>query len=178
MILSLDMEGIACSTGSACTSSSLEPSHVLLAIGLNPQLAHGSLRFTLGRLTVEEDIPQDIPAEIQPASAETLNRMTAAENENAAKEPLPVTAQTITETAVRSGVKEEMPEPEVVLPSQKGKKGWAGFQEKIKNLSQCRKPEDGALPGCGSVSLKVIGVGLLAAAFLFILNRFTKKTQK
>lgn len=56
MILNLDMEGIACSTGSACTSSSLEPSHVLLAIGLSPEIAHGSLRFTLGRYTKESDI--------------------------------------------------------------------------------------------------------------------------
>ena len=56
MLLNLDMEGIACSTGSACTSSSLEPSHVLAAIGLSHELAHGSLRFSLGRMTSEEDI--------------------------------------------------------------------------------------------------------------------------
>jgi len=56
MLLNLDMEGIACSTGSACTSSSLEPSHVLAAIGLSHELAHGSLRFSLGRLTSDDDI--------------------------------------------------------------------------------------------------------------------------
>jgi cysteine desulfurase len=56
MLLNLDMEGIACSTGSACTSSSLEPSHVLAAIGLSHELAHGSLRFSLGRMTSAEDI--------------------------------------------------------------------------------------------------------------------------
>jgi len=56
MLLSLDMLGIACSTGSACTSSSLEPSHVLLAIGLDHATAHGSLRITLGRFTRESDI--------------------------------------------------------------------------------------------------------------------------
>jgi cysteine desulfurase len=56
MLLNLDMEGIACSTGSACTSSSLEPSHVLAAIGLPHELAHGSLRFSLGRSTSEDDI--------------------------------------------------------------------------------------------------------------------------
>jgi cysteine desulfurase len=56
MLLSLDMLGIACSTGSACTSSSLEPSHVLLAIGLDHGTAHGSLRITLGRWTTEGDI--------------------------------------------------------------------------------------------------------------------------
>lgn len=56
MLLNLDMEGIAASTGSACTSSSLEPSHCLIAIGLPHELAHGSLRFTLGRGTTEEEI--------------------------------------------------------------------------------------------------------------------------
>lgn len=56
MILKLDLEGIACSTGSACTSSSLEPSHVLLAIGLPHEMAHGSLRFTSGRFTQEKEI--------------------------------------------------------------------------------------------------------------------------
>lgn len=56
MLLSLDMLGIACSTGSACTSSSLEPSHVLLAIGLDHATAHGSLRITMGRWTTQADI--------------------------------------------------------------------------------------------------------------------------
>ncbi|MCX5706878.1 MAG: cysteine desulfurase NifS [Candidatus Omnitrophica bacterium] len=56
ILLSLDLLGIACSTGSACTSSSLEPSHVLLAIGLNHETAHGSLRISLGRWTKESDI--------------------------------------------------------------------------------------------------------------------------
>ncbi|MFA4988150.1 MAG: cysteine desulfurase NifS [Candidatus Omnitrophota bacterium] len=56
MLLSLDLLGIACSTGSACTSSSLEPSHVLLAIGLNHENAHGSLRISLGRWTKSGDI--------------------------------------------------------------------------------------------------------------------------
>jgi len=56
MVLNLDMLGISCSTGSACTSSSLEPSHVLLACGLSAEIAHGSLRFSLGTPTSEEDI--------------------------------------------------------------------------------------------------------------------------
>ena len=56
MLLNLDMEGIACSIGSACTSSSLEPSHVMMAIGFPPELAHGSLRFSLGKQTSEDDI--------------------------------------------------------------------------------------------------------------------------
>jgi cysteine desulfurase len=54
--LNLDMEGICISTGSACSSSSGEPSHVLLAIGLPHEQARSTLRFTLGRLTTEEDI--------------------------------------------------------------------------------------------------------------------------
>ena len=56
LILSLDMEGIACSSGSACTSKTLEPSHVLLEIGLKHEEAHGSLLFTLGKQNMEEDI--------------------------------------------------------------------------------------------------------------------------
>ena len=56
MCLNLDMEGICCSTGSACTSGSAEPSHVLLAIGLPHNLAYGSLRFTMGRWTTPEEI--------------------------------------------------------------------------------------------------------------------------
>ncbi|MFX1363735.1 MAG: cysteine desulfurase family protein [Promethearchaeota archaeon] len=56
IVLDLDTEGIATSTGSACSSESLEPSHVLLAIGVNHQDAHGSLRVSLGRFTKEEDI--------------------------------------------------------------------------------------------------------------------------
>jgi len=56
ILLSLDMLGIAASTGSACTSTSLEPSHVLLAIGLPHEIAHGSLRITLGRWTKDEEI--------------------------------------------------------------------------------------------------------------------------
>ena len=56
LLLNLDLEGICASTGSACSSSNLEPSHVLLAMGIPPEQAHSSLRFTLGRWTVEEDI--------------------------------------------------------------------------------------------------------------------------
>ncbi len=56
LILSLDMEGVACSSGSACTSKTLEPSHVLLAIGLAHEDAHGSLLFTLGKQNAKEDV--------------------------------------------------------------------------------------------------------------------------
>jgi len=56
MLLNLDMLGIAASTGSACTSGDLEPSHVLLAIGRPHELCHGSIRFTLGRFNKNEDV--------------------------------------------------------------------------------------------------------------------------
>ena len=55
-VLYLDAAGIACSTGSACTSSSLEPSHVILALGKSKEDAHCSVRFTLGRKTQKKDI--------------------------------------------------------------------------------------------------------------------------
>jgi len=56
ILLSMDLEGIEASTGSACASGSLEPSHVLLATGIGPELAHGSIRFSLGWQTTEEDV--------------------------------------------------------------------------------------------------------------------------
>lgn len=55
-ILYLDSLGIACSTGSACTSARLEPSHVIMAIGLPYEFSHGSLRFSLGRKTTKKDL--------------------------------------------------------------------------------------------------------------------------
>ena len=55
LLLMMDMKGIACSSGSACTSGSLDPSHVLLAIGLDHETAHGSLRVTLGRHTTDAE---------------------------------------------------------------------------------------------------------------------------
>ena len=56
ILLSMDLAGIEASTGSACASGSLEPSHVLMAIGVEPELAHGSIRFSLGWGTTEEEI--------------------------------------------------------------------------------------------------------------------------
>ena len=56
LLIMLDMKGICASSGSACTSGSLDPSHVLLAIGLPHEIAHGSLRITLGADTTEEDL--------------------------------------------------------------------------------------------------------------------------
>ena len=56
----LDQKGICASSGSACTSGSLDPSHVLLAIGLPHEIAHGSVRLTLSRETTEEDVDYTI----------------------------------------------------------------------------------------------------------------------
>ena len=73
MLLNLDMLGIAASTGSACTSSSLEPSHVLLAIGRSHETAHGSLRFSLGRWVKKSDI--DYLIEVLPGIVDKLRQM-------------------------------------------------------------------------------------------------------
>jgi cysteine desulfurase len=56
ILLSMDMQGIEVSTGSACASGSLEPSHVLMALGVGPELAHSSIRFSLGWGITEQDI--------------------------------------------------------------------------------------------------------------------------
>ena len=73
LILSLDDKGIAGSTGSACSSKKLKPSHVLMAIGLNEVQAHGSLRLTLGRENTEEEI--DYVIEVLPPILEKLRAM-------------------------------------------------------------------------------------------------------
>jgi cysteine desulfurase len=75
MLLKLDYHGIAASSGSACTSGSLDPSHVLLAMGLPAPLAHGSLRFSLGRATTREGI--DKVLEVLPPIVEGLRAMSA-----------------------------------------------------------------------------------------------------
>jgi cysteine desulfurase len=67
------MEGIAVSTGSACTSDSLEPSHVLLAMGVPPEEAHGSMRFSLGRENTDEDV--DYVLEKLPPIVQELRQM-------------------------------------------------------------------------------------------------------
>ncbi|MBM3242348.1 cysteine desulfurase NifS [Candidatus Poribacteria bacterium] len=73
LILSLDMHGICVSTGSACTSGSLEPSHVLTAMGLSAEIAHGSVRFSLGRDNTEEEI--DYVLEVLPNVVNRLRAM-------------------------------------------------------------------------------------------------------
>jgi cysteine desulfurase len=70
ILLSLDMHAIAASSGSACTSGSLDPSHVLLAIGLSHEIAHGSVRFSLGKKNTEKEI--DYTLEVLPG---IINRL-------------------------------------------------------------------------------------------------------
>jgi len=73
MLLWLDDEGICASTGSACTSGSLEPSHVLLATGLPVEISHGSLRLTLGDINTEQDV--DFVLDILPKVVSRLRAM-------------------------------------------------------------------------------------------------------
>jgi len=73
MLLWLDDEGICASTGSACTSGSLEPSHVLLATGLPVEISHGSLRLTLGDANTEQDV--DFVLEVLPKVVKKLRDM-------------------------------------------------------------------------------------------------------
>jgi cysteine desulfurase len=73
MLLWLDDEGICASTGSACTSGSLEPSHVLLATGLPVEISHGSLRLTLGDANTEKDV--DVVLEVLPKIVTKLRDM-------------------------------------------------------------------------------------------------------
>jgi cysteine desulfurase len=73
MLLSLDLEGVYASSGSACTAKTLEPSHVLLAIGLKHEEAHGSLMFTLGRQNTIEDV--DYVASLMPSIVKRLRMM-------------------------------------------------------------------------------------------------------
>ncbi len=73
LMMQLDMNGIAASTGSACSSGSLEPSHVLLALGLKHEQAHGSLRLTIGKYTKKEDV--DYVLEVLPKVVEKLREI-------------------------------------------------------------------------------------------------------
>lgn len=75
MLLNMDLLGIGASSGSACTSGSLEPSHVLLAMGIPHELAHGSLRMTLGKSNTGEDI--EYVLEALPPIVEKLRAMSA-----------------------------------------------------------------------------------------------------
>jgi cysteine desulfurase len=73
LVIALDLQGIACSTGSACSSGAVEPSHVLTAIGLSPEQARSSLRFSLGRQNTEEEV--DILLRTLPSVVERLRAL-------------------------------------------------------------------------------------------------------
>ncbi len=73
ILISLDLEGIAVSTGSACASGKLEPSYVLLAMGIKPEVAHSSIRFSLGKFTTEQEIKKAI--KILPPIIKKLRKM-------------------------------------------------------------------------------------------------------
>ncbi len=73
ILIHLDFEGICASSGSACTSGSLEPSHVLLALGLPHEVAHGSIRFSFGKFNTEEDVRKVL--DVLPEIVEKLRNM-------------------------------------------------------------------------------------------------------
>ncbi len=78
LLINLDMQGIAVSTGSACSSGSLEPSPVIRALGRNDELARGAIRFSLGRTNTTDDIARVL--EVLPASVENLRRLAPRRN--------------------------------------------------------------------------------------------------
>ena len=73
LLIALDLKGLACSTGAACSSGAVEPSHVLTAIGLPASEARATLRFSLGRPTTEDEI--DAALEIIPAAVAQLRQL-------------------------------------------------------------------------------------------------------
>jgi cysteine desulfurase len=73
LVIALDLKGLACSTGAACSSGAVEPSHVLTAIGLPPEEARASLRFSLGRYTAAADV--DFALQIVPHTVEQLREL-------------------------------------------------------------------------------------------------------
>jgi cysteine desulfurase len=87
LLLNLDLKGIAASSGSACTSGSLDPSHVLLAMGLTHEVAHGSLRISLGRGNTEEEI--DYCLTVLPEIIERLRSMSPLSNSSTMAENNP-----------------------------------------------------------------------------------------
>lgn len=75
LVLMLDKYGVFCSTGSACSSADLAPSHVLLAIGVSPELSHGSLRMTLGRDTTKAKL--DYVLKVLPVAIDRLRKISS-----------------------------------------------------------------------------------------------------
>ena len=85
LVIALDLKGLACSTGAACSSGAVEPSHVLTAIGLRPEDARASLRFSLGRHTTAADI--DFALQVVPAAVEQLRELSPTYRKEAALRP-------------------------------------------------------------------------------------------
>lgn len=85
LLIALDLQGIACSTGAACSSGSTEPSHVLLAAGLSHDDARSSLRFSLGRPTTSGEVDRAI--EVTPAVVERIRALSPREQESPAAMP-------------------------------------------------------------------------------------------
>ena len=83
LVIALDLKGVACSTGAACSSGSVEPSHVLVAIGRSPEEARSSVRFSLGRFTTDDDI--DYTLEVLPAVVERFRAVTPHANKPVAR---------------------------------------------------------------------------------------------
>jgi cysteine desulfurase len=82
LVIALDLKGLACSTGAACSSGAVEPSHVLTAIGLTPDEARASLRFSLGRHTTPADI--QFALEVVPAAVDQLRELSPTYRKEAA----------------------------------------------------------------------------------------------
>jgi cysteine desulfurase len=85
MLIALDLKGLACSTGAACSSGAVEPSHVLTAIGLPPEEARASLRFSLGRHTTSADI--DFALNVVPAAVAHLRELSPTYKKKATAHP-------------------------------------------------------------------------------------------
>ena len=73
LVIALDLKGLAVSTGAACSSGAIEPSHVLTAMGLSPDRARASIRFSLGKQNTSEDI--DFALELIPATVARLREL-------------------------------------------------------------------------------------------------------
>jgi cysteine desulfurase len=82
LVIALDLQGIACATGAACSSGAIDPSHVLLAIGLSREDARGSLRFSLGRATTDAEI--DFALGVIPGVVQRLRQLSPAYSDSAA----------------------------------------------------------------------------------------------
>ena len=93
ILLALDLAGVAASSGSACTTGSVEPSHVLVAMGVPPELARGSLRFTLGRMNTDADV--DRLLEVLPPIVQRMRALSPVPVSEPPAEYLPWLADTL-----------------------------------------------------------------------------------